>query len=107
MNNLQKILVVCVLALTSGCGATLAVTGKSEPPIPKESVHVYLKEKPACEYEEVGLLEVRGGVFGMDRLFDAWKEKAAQVGADGVNVSQIDKNSFGEYRGTAVAIRCK
>jgi hypothetical protein len=95
-----------VMAVT-GCGAHLALTGKPASPIAKESVRIYLKEKPTCQYEEVGLLEVRGGAFSMDSLFTAWKEKAAQVGADGVKVSQIDKNGLGEYRGTAVAIRCK
>jgi hypothetical protein len=93
--------------IASGCGAHLALTGKPASPIPKGSVRIYLKEAPTCQYEEVGLLEVRGGAFGMDSLFNAWKEKAAQVGANGVKVSQIDKNGLGEYRGTAVAIRCK
>ena len=66
-----------------------------------------MNSSPSCNYDEVGLLDLGGGVFSTDALLDAFKEKAANVGADGVIVSQVDKNNLGEYRGTAVAIRCK
>lgn len=93
--------------ILSGCAANLSVTGIATQPIPKDSVKTYLNSSPSCKYDEVGLLDVAGGSFSTDKLLDAFKEKAAQVGADGVIVSQIDKNGLGEYRGTAIAIRCK
>ena|SRR6266545_7774927 len=106
MKGRNLLLLVALTALCACAGPRIALTGKTSAPISKESVQVYLNSRPTCRFEEVGLLEVREA-WGLESLLDGFKTKAAEVGADGVDVSQIDKHPLGVYRGTAVAIRCK
>ena len=105
MEGRKLLLLVALTAMSACAGPRIALTGKTSVPIPKESVQVYLNSRPSCRFEEVGLLEVKEA-WGLESLLDGFKTKAAEVGADGVDVSQIDKNPLGVYRGTAVAIRC-
>ncbi len=108
MKNVLKSIFAVIIFLLTGCAVpTMSITGIATGPIPVDSVKVYLKDEPSCEYDEVGLIEVPGDTYGMESLLTKFKIKAAEFGADGVDVSQIEKNGIGEYRGTAIAIRCK
>jgi len=106
MKLLTKACILFLLVLISGCGASIAITGNAQDPIPTGNVKVYFNKDPECSYDDVGLLEDSGNAYSMDGLFSNFKKKAASVGADGVIISQIDKHPLGVYRGTATAIRC-
>jgi len=82
------------------------ITGQEQAAIDEQSVRVYLNERPDCDFEVVGLMDLPGGFFHRARLIDAFRSKAAAMGATAVQVTFVQKIGASEYKGSARALRC-
>ena len=92
--------------------ATHMLNGKPLPPVPVESVEVYIQE-PEFAYSIVGTVEARGMGFtdeerDQELAIAALKREAASIGADGVLVTDSDQQiaSVSKY-GTSTERRIK
>ncbi len=74
--------------------------------VAEEQVKVLLNERPACNYEVVAWLEIPGTFYDRSRLIGVFRSKAANLGADFVEITSLQKIGAIEYKGTARALRC-
>jgi len=95
-----------VLMCLMGCSSSSITLGESLEPIEVEKVRVYLDEKPQCDFEVVAWLNIPGDYYNRGRLIDAFRQKAAQLGAEGLQITYLQKIGSTEYHGSARAIRC-
>ena len=92
--------------------ATHMLNGKSLPPVPVESVEIYI-QKPEFAYSIVGTVEARGMGFTNEQrdqelAIAALKREAASIGADGVIVTDSDQRISGVSKhGTSTERRIK
>ena len=95
-----------LLLLLSACttGSTV-VTGKVSEPVDIADVRV-LYQRPNCEFEEVARIDMPGNYFDRVRLIDAMREQAAALGADLLQIIDLELVGSSEYRGSARALRC-
>ncbi len=90
----------------SGCttGSTV-VNGPVTEAIETAEVSVHY-QAPPCAFEPVADIELNGGYFSRAALLDGFREKAAQLGANVVQVTYLKKIGSNEYYGSARALRC-
>ena len=95
--NVRAHLAVLILALITGCTTSTAMrtSGQSYPATDPAKVRVFLSEKPADKYIEIGKVTVdKYGVIGIvaasgDKINQLLREQAAKIGGDAIiNVSE-------------------
>ena len=90
-----------LLALSqTGCVQTQAtrLTAEAQPPVPKEEVQVYrTPEHIGCAYDEVAIIHAQGDVAFTNEhgMIRAAKERAGEVGANGVVLGSIEEPGVG------------
>jgi len=102
---IQFFAAVLLIGLTA-CAKPIVMVGIASDGIDPNEVRLYYTQRPKCEFETVGYLEVNGGYYSRTSLFAKMQEQAAEVGADGVYVLEARRLDILEYIGTAKAIRC-
>jgi hypothetical protein len=98
----HRLLLVLATAALSGCTAThSALVGQPRPPIPAESVQIFL-EPPKARYEQIANLSASSrGSFAVttpakiDKVIERLKKAAARLGANGVLLHGVDSRSAG------------
>jgi hypothetical protein len=90
----------------TGCAEPIVMVGEAQDAIDPTEVRLYYTQRPQCEFETVGYLEVNSGHYSRASLFTKMQEQAAEVGADGVYVIEVRRLNMSEHIGTARAIRC-
>lgn len=94
MTALRALLLVVVLAGLAGCASTSKVMlGPARPPVPAESVRVYVA--PPTRFEEIARLETESPIgFGTpgqtDSAIARLRREAAALGANGVLLLGVD-----------------
>ncbi|MDR2554596.1 MAG: hypothetical protein LBC64_04130 [Fibromonadaceae bacterium] len=89
-----NLIFIAVVGNLLGCATGSAIiTGNVRPAIEPTEVKIYLK--PPMEYETIGLVEASSDVefsaqAAQDRVIDKLKEKAAEIGANGVLINNTD-----------------
>ena len=101
----QFIAVALFLVLTA-CAKPIVMVGMASESIDPDEVRLYYPHRPKCEFETIGYLEVNGGYYSRASLFAKMQDQAAEIGADGVYVTEARQLDIFEYVGTARAIRC-
>jgi hypothetical protein len=102
----MKKTIVCALALlVAGCATKVTVTGKKYPPISIDEVKVFASIKPNCNLEEIGLV-VTNLKWNQEKAVEEAKAKAAELGANYIQISDVKRNIYNDAAVTAVAFRC-
>ncbi len=98
------LLIIYFLSIVGCATGSHIVTGKTRPPINPNNVQLYLEPPP--EYETIGIVEAASDVelstqAAQDRAIQELKKQAAQIGANGVLVTNTDNKSnvSGHYSG--------
>ena len=97
---------ILLLLNLTGCAEPIAMVGNARDPVDPAKVRLYYAQKPQCEFETVGYLEVNSGHYSRASLFTKMLEQAAEVGANGVYIIEARRLNISEHVGTARAIRC-
>jgi hypothetical protein len=90
----------------TGCAEPIVMVGEASDAIDPAEVKLYYTQRPKCEFETVGYLEINSGHYSRASLFSKMQEQAAEVGADGVYVIEARQLNISEHIGSARAIRC-
>jgi hypothetical protein len=107
MERLRSTLALALLPILAACapGSTV-VTGPVADPLPMTDVQL-LYRRPDCDFIEVARIEIPGNYFNRLRLIDALRAEAARLGADRLQIIDLETVGSSEYRGTARALRCR
>ncbi len=100
------LLLIGLVLLTACASQSTVVTGTVAPAIDLADVRV-VHQRPDCDFEEVAWIDVPGNYFSKPRLIDALRGQAAALGADVVQIIDLQREGSTEYRGTARALRCR
>ncbi len=104
---MQHFLLLIGLVLLAACSSqSTVVTGPVAPAIEVTDVRV-VHQRPDCDFEEVAWIDVPGNYFSKPRLIDALRGQTAALGADVVQIIDLQRLGSTEYRGTARALRCR
>jgi hypothetical protein len=99
-------MIVCALALLiAGCATKVMVTGKKYPPISIDEVKIFAQIKPKCDLEEIGLI-VTSLKWNQEVAIEDAKAKAAELGANYIQISDVARNAVNDAAVTATAFRC-
>jgi hypothetical protein len=101
----QILLLMSLLSATACTTGSTVVSGQVTDPVEMTQVQV-LYRTPQCGFEKVADIQFSGGYFSRAALIDAFREKAASVGANVVQVTMIQQVGSNEYFGSARALRC-
>ena len=94
--------------LVSGCiGSSVIVEGRVGKPLAPDSVRLFYATRPDCDFEVIAVIEIPGNYFTPASLIDAFRRRAAQIGANAVQVHYLQKTGTSEYLGQARALRCR
>ena len=93
-----------LMTLTYGC-ANSTITNKY-PPVSENDVKVWFAGRPDCQIEEIGFISVPYA-FGQSMMMSALKREGATIGATHVIVSSVNSIRGYEYKGGAIAARCR
>ncbi|MCW8828915.1 MAG: hypothetical protein OQK94_07665 [Gammaproteobacteria bacterium] len=100
----SAVLVLSVLMI-AGCATHVTMTGKAYPPVDPLNVKVLFKEKPQCDYEELGFIGTPLK-WNQNAAIEAAREKAAEIGADYIVIETIHTNMYNDASASAVAYKC-
>ncbi len=99
-------LVIQFMMLSACANQGVIMTGSPENALEQQQVEVYLNQQPKCDFEVVAWMEFAGGFFDRSRLIDVFRDKAANLGADAIQIISLQKIGTTEYKGSARALRC-
>lgn len=104
MNHKELTLIFCA-ALLSGCATNMTMTGKAYPAVPPSNVKILFKDRPKCNYEELGFISTPP-MWNQNTAIEAARVKAAEVGADYFVVEYVQVNNFNDARVSGMAFKC-
>ena len=67
---------------------------------------VFLNRVPDCEFRVIAHIQADGGYATRARLVKVLRQKAAEMGANALQVTYVQKIGASEYLGSARAIEC-
>lgn len=103
---MYRIAVLSITILTaSGCATNVSMTGKAHPPVTPSQVKILFKEKPKCNYEELGFISTPQK-WNQNIAIEAAREKAAEIGADYLVVETVHHNMYNDASVSAMAYKC-
>lgn len=83
----------------------MTMTGKSYPPVSSDSVKILFKDKPKCDYEELGFVSTPLE-WNQNVAMNSARKEAAKIGADYIVIQSVNKNGFNDVSVSAVAYKC-
>lgn len=95
-----------LVAFLSGCATKVTKTGPAYPPTNPEDIKVFAAQKPNCKLEELGLI-VTNLKWNQEHAVTDAKEKAAEIGAHFIKLTDVKRNIYNDAAVQAVAFRCK
>jgi len=102
----RTLLLLLGLAMSGCASQSTVVTGTVAEAVDVADVRI-LYRRPDCEFEEVAWIGIPGDYFSKPRLIDAMREQAAALGAEMIQIIDLQTVGSSEYRGTARALRCR
>lgn len=88
-----------------GCATNVTMTGKAHSPVSPSQVKILFKEKPKCNYEELGFISTPQK-RNQNVAIEAAREKAAEIGADYLMIETVHQNAFNDASVSAMAYKC-
>lgn len=101
----RKALLMTVVTSLAGCATNVTMTGKAHPPVTPSQVKILFKEKPKCNYEELGFISTPQK-WNQNIAIEAAREKAAEIGADYLVVETVHQNMYNDASVSAMAYKC-
>jgi hypothetical protein len=102
-----RYLLFLLLPVMAACaGNSMIRTGKAGEEVEPDQVRLSFSQREPCAYEVIAHIEITGGYFSRESILQAFRSKAARVGADSVQVHYLQKRDVSEFLGQARAIRC-
>lgn len=89
----------------AGCATSMTMTGKAYASVSPDSVKVLFKDKPDCNYEELGFISTPME-WNQNVAVGKARKEAAKVGADYIVIQTVNKNGFNDASVGAVAYKC-
>ncbi len=108
MNKLIVFFFIASTLVTTACThISTTVVGNVAEAVDVNEVKVFYNRLPDCEFEVIAHIEIPGEYFSREKLLDAFKKAAAEIGANGIHITHLQKEMTSEYYGTGRAIRCQ
>lgn len=104
MNKKIFTMALCA-ALLSGCATNMTMTGKAYPSVSPSNVKILFKDRPKCNYEELGFISTPP-MWNQNTAIEAARVKAAEAGADYFVVEYVQVNNFNDARVSGMAYKC-
>lgn len=104
MNNKIFAAVLCT-AFISGCATNMTMTGKAYPSVSPSNVKILFKDRPKCNYEELGFISTPP-MWNQNTAIEAARVKAAEAGADYFVVENVLLNNFNDAKVSGMAYKC-
>lgn len=101
----KSLVMISVVLVLSGCATRITMTGKAYPPVNPIDVKILFKEKPKCNFEEMGFISTPLA-NNQNAAVELAREKAAEVGADYITIETIFINHFNDASVSAIAYKC-
>lgn len=98
------LLIMSIVSL-GGCATNVTMTGKAHSPVAPSQVKILFKEKPKCNYEELGFISTPQK-WNQNIAIEAAREKAAEIGADYLVVETVHQNMYNDASVSAMAYKC-
>ena len=96
-----------ILMLLAACsGTSITITGETGAAVDPDQVAVYYSKLPDCEFEEIAIVQIPGEYFTRAKLIEAFRYRAASIGANAVQVLYVQRIGASEYLGQARALQC-
>ncbi len=104
----MKIITLLFAMLLLGACATRStvVTGPVAKAIETADVRV-IQQRPDCDFIEVARIDVPGNYFNRVQLIDGMRAEAAKLGAELLQIIDLETVGSSEYRGSARALHCR
>ena len=111
MKNIKPILILLLMPLLSACLTDVyqqdqEVLIESDDETKKVKLPVYYFNRPKCDYEVVGYIEVDGFYYTKELVFQYMADEAHSLKADAVDIDYLQQLDTKEYIGLGKAIRC-
>lgn len=72
----------------------------------KTKIQIYYPNLPSCNYDVLGIIDVKGFYFSKNSLFLNMAEEAEKLNADGVIIGYLQQLDIKEYIAVGEAILC-
>jgi hypothetical protein len=97
---------VSVLLLNACAHDNILLTGTVNEKKESNQIQIYLNSEPDCDFEIVAMIQIPGGYYSRGSLLSAFRNSAAHLGADALQVTYLQKVGASEFYGSARALRC-
>ena len=104
--NYRRLIVLMMPLLSACAGTSVMQTAQPGPAVEPEQVRVSFAMREPCDFEVIGQIEIAGWYFRRESIVEAFREKAAGLGAHAVQIHYLQKRDISEFIGQARAIRC-
>ena len=101
------IAIVWVVVITACTHSDQLLVGKTRTAIAPDKVTVWYPNPGNCDFEVVAFLSTPGDHFSRAGVVNAFKEKAAAIGANTVHITQLERLGAREFHGAARALYCQ
>lgn len=101
----RTVLIAVSIVLLGGCATNITMTGKAYSPVTPTQVKILFKDKPNCNYEELGFISTPLK-WNQNAAIEAAREKAAAIGADYLVVETVTQNIYNDASVSAMAYKC-
>ena len=91
--------------LAIGCATNVTLTGQAYPPTDPLNVKILFKEKPDCNYQELGFIGTPM-LWNQNQAVEAAREKAAEIGADYLLIQAVNVNTYNDAQVSGIAYKC-
>ena len=98
---------LAMLILLVSCAHPITLIGTAEPTVDRKLVTIYYPDRPACNFDTVGIIYIEGGYYSLVSMLVKMQSQAAEVGATAIYVLHTQRLDIKEYIGSAKAIRCR
>jgi len=100
------IIFTLILIQTACVSSSTVITGEVREPTELEEVELFYNLPPDCEFDVIAHMSFPGEYFSRASLIDAFRHKAASIGANAVQILEIQPVGLNAMMGSARAIRC-
>ncbi len=81
------------------------MTGKRYAPVQPLEVKILFKDKPKCNYEELGFISTPLS-WDQNIAVEKARKKAAEIGADYLVIEAVHSNAYNDVSVSGVAVKC-
>lgn len=103
--NPNKTAIITLSILLSGCSAKVTMTGEASPPVEPLNVKILFEREPSCNFDEIAFISTPF-MWDQNSAVNSAREKAAEIGADYINIKAVKVNPYNDAAVSAIAYTC-